>query len=207
MPAPDACAWWAKGLLFENCSCQLVCPGHMHFEQLCTRDRCKGYWAVRIDEGRFESVSLEGLKALVVFDTPKRMIDGGWTEVLVIDAAAGPDEREALETILTGQAGGPWGLLARFVGTRLPTRFLSIELSDGGTAISAAVAGLMTAEIADIRGRDRARPVRFENIFNQIHASSQVLALGTTDYDDGVIAFRNERTHGLHSRFDWAVNG
>jgi hypothetical protein len=179
----------------------------MHFEQLCTRDRCKGYWAVRIDEGRFESVSLEGLKALVVFDTPKRMIDGGWTEVLVIDAAAGPDEREALETILTGQAGGPWGLLARFVGTRLPTRFLSIELSDGGTAISAAVAGLMTAEIADIRGRDRARPVRFENIFNQIHASSQVLALGTTDYDDGVIAFRNERTHGLHSRFDWAVNG
>jgi hypothetical protein len=205
--SPDAGAWWAKGLLFENCSCQLVCPGHLHFEQLCTRDRCRGYWAIRVDDGRFGSVSLEGLRALIAFDSPKRMIDGGWTEIVIIDAAAGQDERQALETILTGRAGGPWALLAQFVGTRLPTRFLTIEFADEGKTKRAVVPSIMTAEVTDIRGRNRAEPVRFENIFNQIHAPSQVLALGTTDYDDGVIAFRNERTHGLHSRFDWVVNG
>jgi hypothetical protein len=135
------------------------------------------------------------------------MIDGGWTEIVIIDAAAGQDERQALETILTGRAGGPWALLAQFVGTRLPTRFLTIEFADEGKTKRAVVPSIMTAEVTDIRGRNRAEPVRFENIFNQIHAPSQVLALGTTDYDDGVIAFRNERTHGLHSRFDWVVNG
>ena len=39
--------WWARGLIFENCACTLVCPGHMHFSQLCTHERCKGYWAFR----------------------------------------------------------------------------------------------------------------------------------------------------------------
>jgi hypothetical protein len=184
-----------------------VCPGHLHFEQLCTYERCRGYWAIRVDEGQFDGVSLAGLGAVVAFDSPRRMIDGGWTEVVIIDARASDDGRRALETILTGRAGGPWALLARFVGTWLPTRVLPIEFSDGGQTKGAVIDGLMTAEITDIRGRDRARPVRFENIFNQIHAASQVLALGTTQYDDGVIVFSNERTHGLHSRFDWVVNG
>ena len=29
----------------------------MHFSQLCTHDRCKGYWALRFDEGSFGTVS------------------------------------------------------------------------------------------------------------------------------------------------------
>ncbi len=51
-PAPSQPPkWWAKGLLFENCCCQVVCPGHVHFDQACTLERCTGYWAVRFDEG------------------------------------------------------------------------------------------------------------------------------------------------------------
>jgi hypothetical protein len=29
----------------------------MHFSQLCTHERCKGYWAFRFDEGMFGDVS------------------------------------------------------------------------------------------------------------------------------------------------------
>jgi len=35
--------WFARGLLFENCSCQIVCPGHVHFDQLCTHERCEAW--------------------------------------------------------------------------------------------------------------------------------------------------------------------
>ena len=120
-PEPAGVHWHARGLLFENCNCQLVCPGHMHFDQLCTHERCIGYWAIRIDEGRFGEVSLDGLKAVVAFDSPPHMISGDWTEVLIIDEAASPAQREALETILRGQAAGPWAVLARFVGRWLDT--------------------------------------------------------------------------------------
>ena len=198
--------WHARGLLFENCTCQLVCPGHMHFSQACTHDRCVGYWAVRVDEGHYGDVPLAGLRAFVAFDSPQHMIEGNWTEVIVIDVSATPAQREALDTILRGKAGGSWGVLARFVSRWLETRYLPIVFVDEGTAYRAEIPGLLTTSVTNIRGRDRSAPVTFENIFNQIHGASQVIALGSTQYDDGVIAIATEKTHGLHSRFEWTVS-
>ncbi len=200
-----ATGWWAKGLLFENCSCQLVCPGHMHFEQLCTHDRCIGYWAMRVDQGEFGAVRLDGVKAVVVYDCPQHMISGNWIEGLIIDEAARPEQRAAMETILAGRAGGPWEVLGRFVGRWLETRFLPIEFREDETTKRARIPGLLEAVITHIRGRDKTRPVTFDNIYNQIHAPRQVLARGDTEYDDGVILIHNAGSHALHSNFEWKV--
>jgi hypothetical protein len=200
-----ATAWRARGLLFENCSCQLVCPGHVHFEQLCTHDRCRGYWALRVGEGAFGAVPLAGLKAIVAFETPQKMISGGWTEVIIVDSAASDDQRQAIEMILNGEAGGPWAVLGRFVERRLETRALPIMFDVDGAIKRATIPGILDTIITPVRGRDRAKPVMFENIFNQIHAPRQVLATGNTTYNDGVIVVKNERTHGLYSNFEWIV--
>jgi hypothetical protein len=47
--------------------------------------------------------------------------------------------------------------------------------------------------------------VLFENIFNQIHAPTQVIALGESEYDDGVVRFQTTGSHGLFSNFEWRV--
>lgn len=198
--------WWAKGLIFENCMCTLVCPGHMHFSQLCTHDRCKGYWALRFDDGAFGAVSLGGLRAFIVFDSPQRMIDGHWTQRLIVDPGATQDQRTALETILLGRAGGPWEKLHGFVAIDLPTEYRPIEMTDEGATKRASIADRLKTVVAQIRGRDRSKPVLFENIFNQIHASSQVLALGDTEYKDEAIVITTTQTHGLFSEFEWRVN-
>jgi hypothetical protein len=203
--SPPQMPWHARGLLFENCNCQLVCPGHMHFSQACTHERCLGYWALRIDEGAYGEVPLCGVKALIAFDSPQHMIEGNWTEVIIIDEAATPAQRDAVETILQGRAGGSWALLAKFVSRRLETQYLPIEFTDEPNAKHARIPGLLDASITEIKGRDRSKPVVFENIFNQIHASSQVLALGSTAYDDGAIRIATKQTHGLHSQFEWVV--
>ena len=205
MPESSINGWRAKGLLFENCNCQVVCPGHMHFSQLCTHERCVGYWAIRFDDGRFGNVSLAGAKAIIAYDSPRHMIEGGWTEVVIIDEAATREQREAVEAIVDGRAGGPWAVLARFVGQRLATRFLPVELTDEGMSKRARVPGILEGVVSAIRGRDRSAPVTFENIFNQIHAATQVVAAGTTHYDDGVIRVSTDKTHGLYSEFEWVV--
>ena len=41
----------------------------MHFSQLCTHERCKGYWAFRFDDGALGGVALAGVKAVIAFDT------------------------------------------------------------------------------------------------------------------------------------------
>lgn len=196
--------WWARGSLFENCSCQLVCPGHLHFEQSCTYDRCLGYWAISIEEGEFAGISLARVRALVAFDSPKRMMDGGWTQRIIIDARATPEQRLATETILLGKAGGPWEVMARFVGTHTETKYLPIQMEDDGRSKRLAIEGIVEAVVEPIRGRDKSRVVRFENIFNQIHAPSQVIARGDTRYDDGVITMQNTASHGLYSQFSWS---
>jgi hypothetical protein len=198
-------SWRATGLIFENCSCTLICPGHMHFSQNCTHERCKGYWAIRIDAGDFHGVPLGGTRAVIAFDCPQRMIDGGWVETIIIDDSASPEQREALEMLFTGRAGGPWAKLATFVGDRRPTEFRRIAFVDDGATKRATIVDRLKTVVTQIRGRDRSKPVLFENIFNQIHAPTQVIALGDAEYDDGAIRFSNSQSHGLFSNFEWTA--
>lgn len=201
--ASDQQSWWARGLIFENCNCQLVCPGHMHFEQLCTHERCQGYWAFDFDAGQVDRSSLSGARVVIAYDAPRRMVDGGWAQSLLVDESMSPDQVVACERLFSGAIGGPWAVLSRFVAHRLPTTRAAIELAHEPLSQRVGVAGIMTSLVSAIRGRQRDEPVRFENIFNQIHAPSQVLARGDAHYDDGVIRFDNAGTHGLWSSFEW----
>lgn len=160
---------------------------------------------MRIDEGTFGDVSLAGTRAVIAFDTPQRMIDGGWLQTIIIDESASDAERRALETIFMGRAGGPWEKLAAFVATRQPTEFRAIAFDDEGPVKRASIVDRLKTIVTQIRGRDKSKPVLFENIFNQIHAPTQVIALGESDYDDGVVRFRLSGTHGLFSHFEWRV--
>lgn len=199
-------AWWARGLLFENCCCTVVCPGHVHFDQNCTFERCVGYWAIRIDEGEYDGVALAGLSAVVAYDAPQRMIEGGWTEAIIIERNATPQQRQAVEAILNGRAGGPWQVLDRFVSRRLETRYLPIRIEDEERKKRVVIDGLLDSTVEAIRGRDRSKTATFENMYNQIHASTMVIARGAARYDDGVIVVNNRDSHGLWSSFDWAVS-
>ena len=78
-------------------------------------------------------------------------------------------------------------------------------MADDGAIKRASIADRLKAVVSQIRGRDKTRPVMFENCFNQIHASSQVIALGDTEYKDEAIAISTTQTHGLFSSFDWKV--
>lgn len=197
--------WFAKGLLFENCNCTLVCPGHVHFSQPCTHDRCVGTWAIRIDEGRFGDTDLAGSKLVVNYDSPQHMIEGGWVQQIVIDEAADPAQRQALEDIITGRVGGPWSVLAGFVGTRLPTEYRRVEIVEEGRSRKVVVEGYLESVVEDIKSKDKVGPVLLSNMFNQIHAPTQALALGTSTCTSEQLGFQLDKTHGLHSRFSWEV--
>ncbi len=224
--------WWAEGLLFENCNCTAVCPGHIHFSQKCTHEICHGFWAIRFEGGRVGAgggggsragdagrardmnragadgcagdIDLAGVDVVVVYETPQVMVDGGWKQVIIVSDRATGAQRRAVEEILTGMRGGPWEILARFVADAQPTRTAPIRIEEAPGRKAVTVTGVMRGAVEAIRGRNRAEPVTFENIYNQIHDTSQVIARGSTRYDDGEIVIANEGTHGLWSRFRWS---
>ncbi len=147
--------WWARGLFFENCNCQIVCPGHVSFKQLCTHERCFGHWSVHIEEGAFGDISLSDLNVVILYDCPQKMFEGGWTELLIVDVRGTEAQRCAIETILTGKAGGPWVILSRFVSRRLKSRFLPIHFDGQGRKKRMWVDGLFDTTIENILGQYR----------------------------------------------------
>ncbi len=195
--------WWGKGLLFENCSCQLICPAHLSFKQNCTHERCIGYWAIRFEDGAYGDLPLSGLMALVLFDTPQRMYDGGWTERLYLDEQADALQRQALETILKGGVGGPWAILAKFVTTWLDTQTVPLTFVDEGRKKSLTVEGLLDTRIETLRGPDPDSDPVLDNLYNTIHGKTHVLAKGFSRCTDSGLGFTTDGTHALYSHFSW----
>lgn len=196
--------WWAKGILLESCNCQLLCPAHVNFKQRCTNEVCHAYWAPHIEEGRFGAVPLDGLNAVLAFETPQVMASGGWTQAIYIDERADEAQRQALERIFSGLVGAGWAVLAQFVAKRLETRFVPIHFRDEGRRRkSMLIEGYFATSVETVKGADRTREVALENAFNQIHGPSHILCLGTTRYADQGLSQTTEGSHALYSRFSW----
>lgn len=200
-------AWHARGLLFENCSCQLLCPAHISFKQVCIGDRCRGHWAFHIDTGRFGETTIDNLNIVIVFEAPTRMYSGDWTQIFYIDQSASGAQRVALEAIFSGRAGGPWAILSRFVSRQLDTQFVPMRFEDRGREKHVMIPGVFETTVTAIRGGDGQGDAVLSNLHNVIHGPVHVLARGRTRSTNPAVAFANEQTHGLYSHFAWEVTG
>jgi hypothetical protein len=96
--------WALKGAWFKNCNCDPGCP--CDFNQNPTHGQCEGIIGMRIDDGHFGDVDLSGLKFAGSAWWPGRIDQGDGHILPVIDEQADESQRQALLTILSGQAGG-----------------------------------------------------------------------------------------------------
>lgn len=96
--------WAMEGAWFKNCNCDPGCP--CDFNQVPTHGQCEGIIAMRIDKGHYGEVSLDGLKFAGAAWWPGRIDEGNGHIVPIVDEAANEDQRQALLTIFSGQAGG-----------------------------------------------------------------------------------------------------
>ena len=116
-------AWQLSGEYFESCNCTVLCPCLLSRAQARpTEGHCDVVLAVRVAQGRYGATDLGGLGAALAAYTPGVMAEGNWSVAIYVDERGNPEQRTALEAILSGGAGGPLARLAPLVGTRLPTR-------------------------------------------------------------------------------------
>ena len=100
--------WNLKGRVLVACNCDFGCP--CNFNAPPTTGDCEGGWTWHIDEGTFGDVRLDGLTLSVFADWPGAIHEGNGKAVVYYDERADDAQREALETLGRGEAGGPWGL-------------------------------------------------------------------------------------------------
>jgi len=100
--------WELTGTVLVGCNCDYGCP--CNFNAPPTNGDCEGGWVWNIEKGRYGDVVLDGLTLAVFADWPKAIHDGGGKAIAVYDDRADDRQREALEKLLRGGEGGPWGI-------------------------------------------------------------------------------------------------
>lgn len=95
--------WMMRGPSYGNCTCDWGCP--CQFNKLPTHGHCRGLDAMRIDEGFYGDVRLDGLCWVNTFGWPGAVHEGNGEHQSIIDERANDEQREALDEILHGRAG------------------------------------------------------------------------------------------------------
>lgn len=103
-------AWTLNGTVFVACNCDYGCP--CNFNAPPTQGHCHGHWTWQVETGRYGDVPLDGLAFTVAVKWPGAIHEGNGHALLLVDERAGEAQRTAIETLLSGDAGGPWGVLA-----------------------------------------------------------------------------------------------
>lgn len=121
--------WRIRGPEIANCNCDWGCP--CQFNALPTNGDCRAMTAMRIDEGHFGDVRLDGLSWVGMFAWPKAIHEGGGQAFVVVDEKASEEQRNAILTILSGQETEPgatiFNVFATVIDHMHEPAFLPIE--------------------------------------------------------------------------------
>jgi hypothetical protein len=146
MAAPMATQWQFTGDYFENCNCDVVCPCVFstmpQLTAMPTAGVCDVAFGFHIESGRYGNVALDRLNVAMMAHTPGPMANGNWTVALYVDERADDQQRQALQAIFAGQAGGIMGAFAPLIGTVLGITFVPITFQKAGQRRSLEIPGL-----------------------------------------------------------------
>jgi hypothetical protein len=201
-------AWQVSGQYFETCSCDFVCPcvpGGLAVPP--TKGSCTFAMAFDVDRGSYGTVSLDGLRFIVLGFTPEEMGKGNWSVGLIADDRASHEQRDAITAIASGAAGGPMAALSGLVGTFLGVESAPIHVDRSGAKWSVTASTFVDMAAEGVKGLNpnSSEPLHLDNTghpaadrFALARASrSRVKALGL-DWEDA-----GGRNNGQYAPFSW----
>ena len=101
--------WHLTGQVLVACNCDWGCP--CNFNARPSKGKCEGGWTWHVDTGTYGDVTLDGLNFSVYVNWPGAIHEGNGEAVILIDERANERQRSAIETLIGGTVGGPWGIL------------------------------------------------------------------------------------------------
>jgi len=123
----DVQQWQLRGDWFDVCKCTIPCP--CTFVQAPSEGDCEGVLVWHVREGHYGDVSLEGLNMLALGSFEGNIWDNEVkaTMGMFVDERADEAQREALQIIFSGQAGGWPGEFAESIGEVRGIEYAPIE--------------------------------------------------------------------------------
>ncbi len=200
-------AWKLEGTYFENCNCDVLCPcGATAFALPADNERCLVVLAFHVESGEIDGIDVGGLNFAIVADAPGKMIDGNWRVGLLMDAAASPEQAEALGEVASGTRGGPPAMLGPLVGELLGIETAPFEYVDGGYRHSVRIGDLVDIEVEDFVPEGAAEPIKLTGVIVHPANSTLTVARATRSRVNAFgLEFSNPGKNGHSAPFSWAA--
>lgn len=97
-----------KGQVVIACNCDYGCPCNVNGRP--TTGKCEGGWTWCIEDGSQGDLRFDGLNIGLYANWPAAIHEGNGVATYFIDERADAPQRAALQGLVEGDAGGPWGI-------------------------------------------------------------------------------------------------
>jgi hypothetical protein len=199
-------SWRIRGSYFESCNCDAICPCRK-IDGVpggrSTYGECLGVLSWVIEDGRADSVSLDGLKVALATRYHDDEPGSPWTYAMYVDERADPAQRDALEGIYTGRLGGdalkhfPW---AWKDSERVAVRPVAIDVSHEPRRQRLRIRDRVTVHIRDAwAGQETVTCV-----IPGHEQSGDELITAELSVNDGPLRFEFHGNCGYSARFDYS---
>lgn len=143
-------AYHLKGILLGACSCDWGCP--CNFEAPPTKGFCEGSYLWHVQEGSYGQVRLDGLNFSWCARSPGPLHLGNVTSLYLMDERANPQQRQALEDMLTQNPEVmPFGIFKHLTSTFLGLRYVPFEIELKGTHSRAKIPAILDYELTPMK--------------------------------------------------------
>jgi hypothetical protein len=203
----------AKGEWFDVCRCNIPCP--CTFAQPPTDNACEGILAWHIDEGRYGQIDLANLSVVALGAFTGNLWAGAKAQMAIyIDERADPAQRDAIQAIWGGQAGGwmaGFAALVEVVRGIEPAK-IDFAVADDLSSWRVEIPGVLLGEAQALGGPTTppGKRVQLHNAPGAEVGPGQVATWGvaTVDRADG-FGFKWDRSgkSSKHFPFDWSGPG
>lgn len=122
--------WRIAGSYVSGCACQMICACPVGGHPTGPDGQCFGCAVFNITNGNFGEVDLSGVKYAFYNRFPKIAREGNWTIGVIVDESASGEQASAIDEIMQGKHGGPFGEWVAMVADYKPMERAKIDYSD-----------------------------------------------------------------------------
>jgi hypothetical protein len=134
-------AYLLRGTYAGICNCKLVCPCNVDGVPTGEGDQCHGVIVYDVRQGNLDDLDLSGVTFALAYFLPSNASSGNWKIQGILDEGASEAQAQAVDRIVSGEAGGPFADFAPLIGEYGGMQRAKVSLSDG-EAPSASITGV-----------------------------------------------------------------
>jgi len=169
-----------------------------------THGACEWAWGFHITSGSYSDVPLDGLNVAMFGRAPGIMAEGNWSVALYLEERANEQQRQALEAIFSGAAGGPMAVFAPFFATVLGVKTVPITYHIEGKRRSVEIATILHMAVHPLPSKDPNNEIWALNA----HPFSPKLAMAVGDQNstwaDYGMRWDNSGKNGHYAPINWS---